>query len=80
MQDALTEGVSPDLGRPITDERPGLYHTLNAGTAIGSRSDDQDLMRSKTFSTLRSMIYGTHSKDERVCAHLTVIVYLVIYA
>jgi hypothetical protein len=80
MQDALAEGVSPDLGRPITDGRPGLDHTLNAGTVVGSRSDDQDLMRSKSFSTLRSMIYDTHSMDERVCAHLTVTVYLVINA
>jgi hypothetical protein len=70
MQDALAEGVSSDLGRPITDRRPKLDHTLTAGTTIGSRSDDQNLMRSKLFSTSRSMIYDTYSMDERVCADL----------
>jgi hypothetical protein len=70
MQDALDEGVSSDLGRPITDRRPRLDHTVTAGTAIGSRSDDHDLMRSKPFSTPRSTIYDTYSTDETVCVDL----------
>jgi hypothetical protein len=71
MQDALAEGISSDLGRPITDTRPELDHTLTVGTAIGARFDDQDLMRSKPFSTPQSTIYDTYSTDERVCADLS---------